>query len=90
MSSIFNLVNPLLPKKIRDRVFIHSRNGGWQNLHASIPADIVPKKYGGKICDEKLISCLENVEELEKKFLKTFAFGSIKNQHKRKSMKVIC
>ncbi|CAL1280283.1 unnamed protein product [Larinioides sclopetarius] len=89
-SYTYNMVKPLFPKKIRERLFLHSRNDGWQNLHASIPVDILPKQYGGNICDENLISCLENVEEMERKFLKSFAFGSIKNQHRRKSMKVIC
>ncbi|CAL1280546.1 unnamed protein product [Larinioides sclopetarius] len=90
MSAVYNTMNQLLPQKIRDRVFIHSRNNKWRNLHAFIPADILPKQYGGNVCDERMLRCLENVEELENEFLKSFAFGSIKNQHKRKSMKIIC
>ncbi|CAL1280531.1 unnamed protein product [Larinioides sclopetarius] len=89
-ASIFNIVNPLLSKKIRDRVFIHSRNEGWKKLHASIPAEILPKQFGGEISDDQMIYYTQDVQKMQEKFLKTFAFGSLKHQSKRKSMKVIC
>ncbi|GBM68538.1 Alpha-tocopherol transfer protein-like [Araneus ventricosus] len=89
-STVYKMAQPFLPKKTQERVFFHSTNGDWQNLHASIPREVLPEQYGGKIKNDDLINCLENIEDLEKKFLKSFAYGSLENQHRRKSMKVLC
>ncbi|GBM81503.1 hypothetical protein AVEN_227761-1 [Araneus ventricosus] len=89
-STVYKLAQPFLPKRTQERVFFHSRNGDWRNLHASIPREVLHEQYGGKIKNDDLINCLVNIEDLEKKFLKSFAFGSLENQHRRKSMKVLC
>ncbi|CAL1291362.1 unnamed protein product, partial [Larinioides sclopetarius] len=73
-STVYKLAHPYLPKKMQERVFFHSRNGDWQNLHASIPRELLPEQYGGKIKDEDMINCLEDIEILEKNFMKYFVF----------------
>ncbi|GIY10303.1 clavesin-2 [Caerostris extrusa] len=87
-SVIFNMAYPLLPKKIRDRLFLHP-NDNWKSLHSQVPADILPEQYGGKLKQSSMINALEDIPELDKHYLKQMQFGSLKNRHLRQSMRVI-
>ncbi|GBN00096.1 Clavesin-1 [Araneus ventricosus] len=57
-SSLYNIGCPFLPKKIRERVFVHP-NDGWKSLHFQIPADVLPEKYGGKLKDSSMLGCID-------------------------------
>ncbi|GBM75066.1 Clavesin-1 [Araneus ventricosus] len=89
-SVVYTIVYPFLSKKIRDRIFFHSKRDDWKSLHNSISADILPEQYNGKVKQEDLINCSQNKEEMDKKFRDIFLFGYSETKQRRQSMKVLC
>ncbi|GBM59665.1 hypothetical protein AVEN_186981-1 [Araneus ventricosus] len=86
---VYKLVYPFVSKKIQDRVSFHSSKDNWRSLHDLIPVDILPELYNGNVKNDALINCLENKEELDKKFRDLFVFGYSKTKQRRQSMKVL-
>ncbi|KAF8778053.1 Clavesin-2 like protein [Argiope bruennichi] len=78
------------PKKIQERIFIHP-NDNWKSLHAHIPADILPEKYGGRLKDSSMLNCLEyfGLEKAEELFHKRLEYGFKKTKNRRLSFKVL-
>ncbi|XP_055945305.1 alpha-tocopherol transfer protein-like isoform X2 [Argiope bruennichi] len=87
-SPIWKFGQPFVSKKILTRFFLHTKNDDWEKLHAHISPEILPEKYGGKLKQEELINCLEDLEEMEKKFRKMLEFGFIKTKKNRQAHKV--
>ncbi|CAL1269982.1 unnamed protein product [Larinioides sclopetarius] len=87
---LYRMVYPFVSKKLHDRVSFHYSNDNWQSLHDLIPVDILPDLYNGKVRTGALINCLENKEELDKKFREIFVYGYSKTKQRRQCMKVLC
>ncbi|GIY15037.1 clavesin-2 [Caerostris extrusa] len=87
-SVIIKMAYPFLPKKIRDRLFLHP-NDNWKTLHSHVPADILPEQYGGKLKQSSMINSFENIPEMDKHCRQQMQFGSLRNRHLRQSMRVI-
>ena len=47
VNSFMSLIRPMLKKEVADSFQFHSN--GYENLHKSIPKDVLPLEYGGKI-----------------------------------------
>ncbi|XP_054715287.1 alpha-tocopherol transfer protein-like [Uloborus diversus] len=80
-SLLFNIIYPLLSKKLRSRLMVHSINEGWENLHAVLPPEILPEAYGGKIKKSSLIDLCERIEDHEEYFQRHLDYGFIKSKH---------
>ncbi|XP_055944881.1 clavesin-2-like [Argiope bruennichi] len=87
--AVFKIMRPFIPKKIQDRLFMHSSDG-WESLHSSIPPEVLPEEYGGKLKFDSFINALENIEELDEHFRKFLRFGYIKNKASRLCFRPIC
>ncbi|GBN75320.1 hypothetical protein AVEN_142941-1 [Araneus ventricosus] len=85
-NSVYKIAYPFLSKKIQDRILFHSNKDEWKSLHQSIPADVLPEQYNGKIKNEALINGLENREKLDQKFRNLLVFGCSKTKQRRHSM----
>ncbi|KAF8778027.1 hypothetical protein HNY73_014800 [Argiope bruennichi] len=68
---------------------MHS-NDGWESLHSSIPPEVLPEEYGGKLKFDSFINVLENIEELDEHFRKYLRFGYIKTKASRQCFRPIC
>ncbi|OXA57447.1 Retinaldehyde-binding protein 1 [Folsomia candida] len=71
MNCLLKIVHPFLPKKVRERLIIHSND--LASLHAHIPKEILPESLGGPIIEEEAFDInfeqrIRNKEEYYQKF----------------------
>ncbi|XP_055946120.1 clavesin-1-like [Argiope bruennichi] len=84
--TVYRICYPFIPKKLQKRIFIHP-NGSWKSLHSSVPPEVLPEEYGGKLKFDSCINILENIEALDAQFRIRFSFGYIKTKASRQSFR---
>ncbi|XP_054710882.1 alpha-tocopherol transfer protein-like [Uloborus diversus] len=75
---IFNLFYPVLSKKLKSRLLVHSTNESWDKLHAVIPPEILPEEYGGLLKNSQLKDLCEGIEDQEERFAQQAKYGFLK------------
>ncbi|GIY14693.1 alpha-tocopherol transfer protein-like [Caerostris darwini] len=88
LSSVISIAFALLSKKIKNRIFIHPSNDGWQSLHKSLPPELLPEEYGGTLKESGLVDLSDHLDDLERELCERFKFGYLKSETQRELLRL--
>ncbi|GIY77602.1 alpha-tocopherol transfer protein-like [Caerostris extrusa] len=87
LSSVISIAFALLSKKIKNRIFIHPSNDGWQSLHKS-PPRVAARGIRGTLKESGLVDLSDHLDDLERELCERFKFGYLKSETQRELLRL--